>query len=121
PTSHEAETLFELAGRRGLILAEAFMYRHHPKTLRVRQLLEEGAIGELRTVRCSFSFQVGDPSADIRYNAALAGGALRDVGCYCVSYSTYVADAEPTEVMGFARRAESGVDERFYGTIGFEN
>jgi xylose dehydrogenase (NAD/NADP) len=119
PTSAEATELFDLASSRGLKLAEAFMYRHHPKTLRVRELIREGLIGELRTIRCSFSFQVADPSTDIRYNAELAGGALRDVGCYCVSYSTFAADAEPDAVCAYAVTAPSGVDERFYATLSF--
>jgi D-xylose 1-dehydrogenase (NADP+, D-xylono-1,5-lactone-forming) len=119
PTAPEAEALFELATQKGLMLAEAFMYRHHPKTLRVRQLLREGSIGELQTIRCSFAFRVADPDHDIRYSAELAGGALRDVGCYCVNFSTFAADAEPYQVFGLARLASSGVDERFYGTLAF--
>ena len=119
PTSAEAAQLFDLAESRGLVLAEAFMYRHHPKTLRVRELLNEGAIGDLRTIRCSFSFQVADPRSDIRYSAELAGGALRDVGCYCVSYSTFAADAEPEEAQGYAISAAADVDEQFYGTLVF--
>jgi D-xylose 1-dehydrogenase (NADP+, D-xylono-1,5-lactone-forming) len=119
PTSAEAAQLFDLAGSRGLVLAEAFMYRHHPKTLRVRELLEEGAIGDLRTIRCSFSFQVADPRSDIRYSSELAGGALRDVGCYCVNYSTFAANAAPDEVHGHAERGSVDIDEQFYATLVF--
>jgi xylose dehydrogenase (NAD/NADP) len=119
PTSAEAAELFDLASSRGLVLAEAFMYRHHPKTLRVREMLREGLIGELQTVRCSFSFRVVDPKIDIRYSAELAGGALRDVGCYCVSYSTFAADAEPESVYGYVPQAQADVDERFYATLAF--
>lgn len=119
PTAAEAETLFALAKERRLVLAEAFMYRHHPKTLRVRELLSDGAIGELRTVRCSFSFKVAEPASDIRYSVDLAGGALRDVGSYCVSFATFAADDEPADIQGYARRASTGVDEAFYGTLGF--
>lgn len=119
PTSAEAAELFDLAASRRLILAEAFMYRHHPKTLRVRDMLREGLIGDLQTIRCSFSFCVGDPKSDIRYSAELAGGALRDVGCYCVSYSTFAADAEPEFVSGYVPQAQADVDERFYGTLAF--
>lgn len=119
PTSAEAAELFDLASSRGLVLAEAFMYRHHPKTLRVRDMLREGLIGELQTIRCSFSFRVVDPKRDIRYSAELAGGALRDVGCYCVSYSTFAADAEPDDVYGYAPHAQADVDERFYATLAF--
>ena len=119
PTAAEAADLFRLAEQSGLVLAEAFMYRHHPKTLQVHELLREGAIGELRTIRLSFAFHVADPSVDIRYRPELAGGALRDVGCYCVSYSTFCTEQEPEHVQGFARLAPSGVDERFYGTLAF--
>jgi xylose dehydrogenase (NAD/NADP) len=119
PTAAEAAELFDLAASNRLVLAEAFMYRHHPKTHRVRELLREGAIGELRTIRCSFSFQVADRRSDIRYSAELAGGALRDVGCYCVSYSTFAAGSEPEEVSGYAVKRQAGVDEQFYGTLIF--
>ena len=119
PTSTEAAELFDLASSRGLVLAEAFMYRHHPKTLRVREMLREGLIGELQTIRCSFSFRVVDPKRDIRYSAELAGGALRDVGCYCVSYSTFAADAEPEFVYGYVPQEQADVDERFYATLAF--
>jgi D-xylose 1-dehydrogenase (NADP+, D-xylono-1,5-lactone-forming) len=119
PTSQEAADLFGLASSKGLVLAEAFMYRHHPKTLRVGELLREGAIGELRTIRCSFSFKVADPATDIRYSVELAGGALRDVGCYCVSYATFAADADPAEVQGHAVQEHGRVDEQFYGILVF--
>jgi D-xylose 1-dehydrogenase (NADP+, D-xylono-1,5-lactone-forming) len=119
PTSAEATELFDLASSRGLVLAEAFMYRHHPKTLRVRDMLREGLIGELQTIRSSFSFRVVDPKRDIRYSAELAGGALRDVGCYCVSYSTFAADAEPESAYGYVPHAQADVDERFYATLAF--
>jgi xylose dehydrogenase (NAD/NADP) len=119
PTAAEAEGLFELAAREGLVLAEAFMYRHHPKTLKVRQLIRDGVIGDVLTIRCSFGFRVADPEHDIRYDAELAGGALRDVGCYCVNFSTFAADAPPEQALGLARLAASGVDERFYGTLAF--
>jgi predicted dehydrogenase len=121
PTADEAEQLFQLAAANRLVLAEAFMYRHHPKTQRVLELLSGGAIGELCTIRCSFNFRVADPQRDIRYSVELAGGALSDVGCYCVSYSTLAADSEPEEFFGFARIAPSGVDERFYGTLAFRS
>jgi predicted dehydrogenase len=95
------------------------MYRHHPKTTRVLELLAQGAIGDLRTIRCSFNFQVANPANDVRYDARLAGGALYDVGCYCVSYSTLAAGGEPEKVLGFARLAPTGIDKRFYGTLAF--
>jgi D-xylose 1-dehydrogenase (NADP+, D-xylono-1,5-lactone-forming) len=92
---------------------EAFMYRHHPQTLRAAELVHEGAIGAPQIVRSWFHFRVADPATDVRYRHDLAGGALRDVGCYCVSLSNYLFDAPPEEVSAAAAVAPSGVDERF--------
>src|SRR3712207_9418067 len=69
---------------------EAFMYRFHPRTLKIKELLDAGAIGEVRLVRASFGFTVVDP-ANVRLSAELAGGALMDVGCYCVNFARMVA------------------------------
>jgi xylose dehydrogenase (NAD/NADP) len=119
PRVEEAERLFGLAEREGLVLMEAFMYRHHPKTKALRRLIASGRLGEPRVLRMRFHFQVESPETDIRYDSELAGGALRDVGCYCVSLASYVADAEPEEVSGLARYAPSGIDEVFAGTMRF--
>ena len=80
------------------------MWRHHPQTQRLRELLDEGAIGRLRMVRASFSFPLADVG-DIRMQAGLDGGALMDVGCYCVSGARLVAGAEPERVHGRAGRS----------------
>ncbi len=121
PTAAEAAELFELAAGRGLVLVEAFMYRHHPQTLKCAELVREGVLGELRFVRCSFYFRVDDPTTDIRYRADLAGGALRDVGSYCVSFANLLAGGQPSEVAGVASLTSSGVDERFFGTLAYAN
>ncbi len=68
PTSQEAAGLFDLAEQRGLVLMEAFMYRHHPKTKRLRELVAAGDIGEPRVARMWFHFQVEEPAVDIRYD-----------------------------------------------------
>ncbi|MGH2864094.1 MAG: Gfo/Idh/MocA family protein, partial [Solirubrobacteraceae bacterium] len=85
----EVERLFKLAHERGLHLCEAFMYRHHPQTKRLKELVEGGAIGELRRIRGSFSFPC-DPD-DPRMQAGMDGGGLMDVGCYPVSMARYLA------------------------------
>ena len=121
PTEDEARALYELAVRRGLVLAEAFMYRHHPKARKLRQLVASGALGQVRTIRCSFNFMVDDPASDIRYDAGLAGGSLLDVGSYCVSLASYLEDDQPAQVSGTARYAPSGVPEQFYGTMTFRS
>jgi D-xylose 1-dehydrogenase (NADP+, D-xylono-1,5-lactone-forming) len=116
----DAERAFDVADHAGRILMEAFMYRHHPQTARIRELVEEGAIGELRAMRAVFSFDVlaeRDPG-DVRLNAALEGGSLMDVGCYCVSGARLLA-GEPERVFGEEVPAPSGVDMAFHGTLRF--
>jgi len=114
----EAEEAFAAAERAGRVLEEAFMWRHHPQTRRLRQLLDEGAIGRLRLVRASFSFPLQDP-ADIRMQAALDGGSLMDVGCYCLSGARLVAGAEPERVYGEQVLGGDGVDVAFSGVLRF--
>jgi D-xylose 1-dehydrogenase (NADP+, D-xylono-1,5-lactone-forming) len=121
PTEQQARGLHELAVQRGLVLAEAFMYRHHPRSRKLRDLVASGTLGEIRTIRCSFNFMVGDPAADIRYDAGLAGGALLDVGSYCVSLASYLLGDQPAEVSGTGRYSASGVPEQFYGILAFSS
>jgi D-xylose 1-dehydrogenase (NADP+, D-xylono-1,5-lactone-forming) len=121
PSEDTARALYDLAVRRGLVLAEAFMYRHHPKTRKLRELVASGAIGQVRTIRCSFNFMVDHPETDIRYSAELAGGSLLDVGSYCVSLASYLEDDQPALVSGTACYAPSGVPEQFYGTMTFRS
>ncbi|MBS1860660.1 MAG: Gfo/Idh/MocA family oxidoreductase [Actinobacteria bacterium] len=120
-TAAEAEALFDLAEERGLVLMEAFMYRHHPKVKVLRELVAGGEIGRPVVVRSRFHFTVADPATDIRFRSELAGGALRDVGCYCVSASNFLADAAPLEVAASARFAASGVDEATAATLRYES
>jgi D-xylose 1-dehydrogenase (NADP+, D-xylono-1,5-lactone-forming) len=116
----EVERAFDAAERADRLLMEAFMYRHHPQTKRVKQLLDEGAIGELRAVRAAFSFDLlaERDEADIRLNAELEGGSLMDVGCYSVSGARLLA-GEPERAFGEAVAAPSGVDMTFFGTLRF--
>jgi xylose dehydrogenase (NAD/NADP) len=113
----EVERAFEAAARSGRILMEAFMYRHNPQTAKLRKLVGAGAIGELRVVRSAFSFSLGDPD-NVRLAADLDGGALMDVGCYCVSGSRLLG-GEPERVYGEQVTGESGVDVLFSGTMRF--
>jgi D-xylose 1-dehydrogenase (NADP+, D-xylono-1,5-lactone-forming) len=112
----DVERAFDAADRAGLLLTEAFMYRHNPQTARLKELVDGGAIGELRLVRAAFSFSISDP-ANIRLAAELDGGALMDVGCYCVSGSRLLA-GEPERVFGTSL-TEAGADTSFAGTLSF--
>jgi predicted dehydrogenase len=108
------------ARKNGVVLMEAFMYRFHPRTERVSKLIREGAIGPLAAVQSTFTFRLRR-SDDIRLQKELAGGALMDVGCYCVNVSRTLASAEPVEVQAFASWASSGVDQQMAGTLRFES
>jgi D-xylose 1-dehydrogenase (NADP+, D-xylono-1,5-lactone-forming) len=114
----QVERCFDAAERAGLVLSEAFMWRHHPQAERLVSLVQEGAIGELRLVRAAFSFTL-DRFPNVRWDAGLEGGALADVGCYCVSGARLLAGAEPERVNGEAVMVDSGVDSRFAGTLRF--
>jgi D-xylose 1-dehydrogenase (NADP+, D-xylono-1,5-lactone-forming) len=113
----EVERAFDAAERAGCLLSEAFMYRHNPQTRRLRELLQEGVVGEVRLVRSAFCFKL-EELANVRLATDLDGGALMDVGCYCVSGSRLVA-GEPKVVYGQQVVGESGVDVLFAGTMRF--
>ena len=95
-----AQELLDAAHERpGLKVMEAFMYRHHPQWQRARQLVAEGQIGELRTIQSFFSYYGADPE-NIRNVARFGGGGLMDIGCYSISLSRFIFDAEPQRVLG---------------------
>jgi len=113
----DVEAAFDAAERAGRFLMEAFMYRHNPQTRRLTELIADGAIGELRLVRAAFSYELYD-TANIRLRTDVEGGALMDVGCYCVSGSRLLA-GEPETVYGQARIGPTGTDWVFTGTMRF--
>jgi D-xylose 1-dehydrogenase (NADP+, D-xylono-1,5-lactone-forming) len=113
----EAEAAFDAAERTGYLLSEAFMYRHNPQTLRLKELVDEGAIGELRLVRSAFSYSLYDED-NIRLRSELEGGALMDVGCYCVSGSRLLA-GEPGTAYAQARFGPTGTDWVLTGSLRF--
>jgi xylose dehydrogenase (NAD/NADP) len=115
--ANEVEAAFDAAARTGLSLSEAFMYRHNPQTTRAKELVDGGAIGELRLVRSAFSYSLYD-EGNIRLRTDLEGGALMDVGCYTVSGSRLFA-GEPEKVHGEAWLGPSGTDWVFAGTLRF--
>jgi predicted dehydrogenase len=113
PRAADVERAFDLAEQRGLVLSEGFMWRHHPQTLRLVELLER--IGEVRLVRASFSFALDHPD-DHRWLPEQEGGALMDVGTYCVNAARLLC-GEPETVHGV--RTGEGVDARFAGVLRF--
>jgi D-xylose 1-dehydrogenase (NADP+, D-xylono-1,5-lactone-forming) len=114
----EVAHAFDVADSAGLVVMEAFMYRHHPQTHKLRELVENGAIGELRMVLASFHGEMA--SDDIRMQTELDGGALMDLGCYCIGGARLLA-GEPLVVFGQQVLGPSGVDLRFAGLLRFDN
>lgn len=108
---------FDAADRAGRFLSEAFMWRHNPQTKRLRELLDEGAIGELRLVRTCFSYGLYDTD-NIRLRTDVEGGSLMDVGCYCISGSRWIA-GEPESVFGRQWTGPSGTDWVFTASLRF--
>jgi xylose dehydrogenase (NAD/NADP) len=113
----DVEAIFDLAEREGRLLMEAFMYRHNPQTARLVELVRSGAIGRLRMIRGAFSFALTD-DANVRLSTGLEGGALMDVGCYCVSAARLLA-GEPERVSGHQVTGGDGVDVLFIGSMRF--
>ena len=111
------ERAFDAADQAGRLLMEAFMYRHHPQTRKVADLVADGAIGRLRQLRSSFSFTLAD-LADVRMLPELDGGALMDLGCYCISMQRLLA-GEPELVFGRQRTGSTGVDLGFTAVVQF--
>jgi xylose dehydrogenase (NAD/NADP) len=108
---------FDAADRAGKLLTEAFMWRHNPQTKRLRELLDQGVIGELRLVRSCFGYGLYD-TGNIRLRTDVEGGALMDVGCYCISGSRLLA-GEPELVYGQQWTGPSGTDWVFAATLRF--
>ena len=114
----EVDAIAAAAQKHGRAVAEAFMYRHHPQTLKVQELVGNGSIGTLKLLRGSFSF-VLDRERDIRLDPAMGGGSIWDVGCYPISYMRTVVGVEPLEVFGWQVTGPTGIDETFVGQLHF--
>lgn len=100
----EAQTLLEESAKfPRLKIMEAFMYRHHPQWIKAKQLVDDGAIGELKTIESHFSYYNADPD-NIRNKSDIGGGGLMDIGCYNISLSRLLFGAEPANVFGTIER-----------------
>ena len=117
-TAAEARAMFEAAKRNRVHLVEAYPYRAQPQTLKLRELLDAGAIGRVQLMQASFGFTLSD-AANIRFNPSLAGGASLDVGSYTVSLACMVAKARPLRVNASAQWTDSGVDLTLAATLEF--
>ncbi len=117
-TRAEAEALLPVIRDAGVFFMEAFMYRCHPQWAKVREWIDAGRIGSLRTLEARFGYHLPAESANVRNHADLDGGALLDVGCYPISLARWVTGEEPVRWRCLARKAK-GVDEETVGLLEF--
>lgn len=114
----EVDAMSSAAQEAGRVLAEAFMYRHHPQTLRVKEIVDRGSLGTLQLIRGSFTFTLRR-RADIRLRKETGGGSIWDVGCYPISYARLIAGQEPVAAFGWQIIGPGGVEETFVGQLEF--
>lgn len=120
-TVAEAESLLAVRNRSGVKIGEAFMIRSHPQWLRAMAIIESGRIGPLRSVMASFSYFNIDPE-NIRNRVESGGGALYDIGCYCIQAARYGFGAEPKRVVGCIDRDPAmGTDRLTSAMLEFED
>jgi predicted dehydrogenase len=119
-TLDEVDRMQAAAASSGRVLAEAFMYRHHPQTLKVMEIVASGALGTLQLIKGAFTFNLSR-AEDIRLKKETGGGSIWDVGCYPISYARMVTGTEPLEVIGWQVVGTGGVDESFLGMLRFPN
>ena len=125
----EAMAAAEAARQNGVFLMEAFMYRSHPQTARIVEIIRSGRLGKLRLIEATFAFDAGYFNPESRlFSKDLGGGAILDVGCYCMSMTRLLAGAaegkpfaEPIQMKAIANLAESGADEQTQALLTFPN
>ena len=113
--------MFEAARLEAKVLVEAFMYRAHPQTQEVMTKIQGSAVGKVKLIRTSFCYQTSRIAGNIRFDPLLSGGALMDIGCYCINFSQMVAGADAVDVSANAVMQENGVDEVVVAQMKFEN
>jgi predicted dehydrogenase len=117
--ARECRELADVATSSGLLLVEGFMYRSHPQIALVQRLVAEGRIGTLRAVEASFSFLLTEAN-DVRLKPEWGGGALLDVGCYCVNFARLFLGHLPQRVAAFAEfDAQHGIDTSLSGVLDY--
>ena len=116
----EVDAIKSAAHKHGRVVAEAFMYRHHPQTLKVQEIVNSGSLGTLKLIRGSFSF-VLTQEGDVRLNPEWGGGSIWDVGCYPISYARTVVGESPLEVFGWQVTGRTGIDDTFVGQMRFKS
>jgi xylose dehydrogenase (NAD/NADP) len=116
----EIDEMTAAAKETGKVLAEALMYRHHPQTLKVKEIMDSGVLGSINTIRGSFTFFL-DREGDIRLVREMGGGSIWDLGVYPISYVRMLVGTEAREVFGWQVEGPTGIDVTFTGQMRFPN
>ena len=119
-TLAEMDAMTQAAQESGCVLAEAFMYRHHAQTLKIKEMIDAGELGKIQFIRGAFTYTL-EPEDNDRWLTQEGGGSIWDVGCYPISYARTMLSAEPVEVFGWQILSEGGSDETFVGQMKFKD
>lgn len=116
----EVDQMTEASQKAGKILMEAFMFRFHKRTLQVKSMIDDGAIGDVHHVNGAFSITLNRPG-NFRWDSKFGGGCLWDVGCYPLNFTRYLLGTEPIKIHGSQIQSPSGIDESFAAQMIFPN
>ncbi len=119
-TLAEVDAMSQAARETGKVVAEAFMYRHHAQTLKVKEIVDSGVLGKLQLIKGAFTFTL-TREGNYRWMEEMGGGSIWDVGCYPISYARMITGAEPVEVFGWQVTGQGGSDESFFGQMRFKD
>ena len=119
-TLAEVDAMIAASRETGKVLAEAFMYRHHPQTLKVKELVDGGALGKLQLIKGAFTYTL-TREGNFRSAKEMGGGSIWDVGCYPISFARMLVGEEPAEVFGWQVLGPDGSDVSFIGQMKFTN
>jgi predicted dehydrogenase len=117
----QTRELITVRNQTGIKIQEAFMVRHHPQWLKIREMIRGGKIGQLQTITGFFSYNIPDPN-NVRNKAEWGGGCLLDIGSYCINLSRFILETEPNRVSGLIDRdKETGIDKLTSAILDFPN
>ena len=106
--ANEAKTVADFFSSKNILISESLMYRYHPLTKKVKEIIKQGTIGKPILIHSVFTTYI--PKNDIRFNKDAGGGVLLDLGCYCISFSRFIAEGEPIRVSADGFLNENNVD-----------
>jgi len=119
----EVQEMFDAAKQADRVLIEAFMYRTHPQTKAVIAKVREGAIGEVKLIRTTFCYRTEKINGNTRFDQSLGGGAIMDIGCYCIDFARQITGEDPTTIQATGRLHDStdggAIDVSASGVLGY--